>query len=160
LARFFILHYILPFMVLGLRVVHLGLLHTDGRRNPLGIMRSLDKVEFHWFYTLKDIVSFVMVGSGFVFIILLLPYVFIDAENFLFVDSLKTPEHIKPEWYFLFAYCILRSVPNKVGGVLGLVMRILVLMLISYFKKSLSKIQTYYDKFFIVGLIIVFVMLT
>jgi len=147
-------------MVLVLRVVHLGLLHTDGRSNPLGVVRSIDKVEFHWFYTLKDMVSFVIVGRFFIFIILLLPYVFIDAENFLFVDRLKTPEHIKPEWYFLFAYCILRRVPNKVGGVVGLVIRIVVLMLIPYFKKSLSKIQSYYDKFLVVGLIGVFIMLT
>jgi len=160
LSRFFILHYILPFLVLGLRVVHLGLLHTNGRRNPLGVLTNLDKVEFHWFYTLKDMVSFVVVGSGFVFIILLLPYIFIDAENFLFVDRLKTPEHIKPEWYFLFAYCILRRVPNKVGGVIGLVIRIGVLFLIPYVKSSLVKIQTYYDKFLVVMLIIVFIMLT
>jgi len=105
-------------------------------------------------------VSFVVVGRGFVFIILLLPYIFIDAENFLFVDSLKTPEHIKPEWYFLFAYCILRRVPNKVGGVLGLVIRIVVLGLIPYFKKRSRKIQTYYDKILVVGLIGVFIMLT
>jgi ubiquinol-cytochrome c reductase cytochrome b subunit len=129
--------------VLVIRVVHTGLLHVDGSRNPLGVMARLDKAESHWFYTSKDMVGFVVVGRVFVFIILLLPYVFMDAENFLFVDSLKTPEHIKPEWYSLFAYRILRRVPNKVGGVVGLVMRIVVLILIPYVKNNYYKIQLF-----------------
>jgi len=160
LSRFFILHYLLPFVVLGLRVVHLLLLHEGGSRNPLGVLSNLDKVEFHWFYTLKDMISFILVGAGFIFIILLLPFIFIDAENFLFVDSLKTPEHIKPEWYFLFAYCILRSVPNKVGGVVGLLIRIIVLILLPFVKGGITKVQTYLDKFLVVSLIRVFIMLT
>jgi len=145
---------------LVLSIIHLAFLHEGGSSNPLGVIRSLDKVEFHWFYTLKDIVSFVIVGTVFLFMILLLPYIFIDSENFLFVDTLKTPEHIKPEWYFLFAYCILRSVPNKVGGVLGLVISIVVLALLPFFKNGVNKIQSFKDKFIIVGLMGVFVMLT
>jgi len=147
-------------VVLVIRIVHIGLLHVDGSRNPLGVIARLDKVEFHWFYTLKDMVGFVVVGSIFIFMILLLPYVFIDAENFLFVDSLKTPEHIKPEWYFLFAYCILRRVPNKVGGVVGLVIRILVLILIPYVKNNYYKIQLYWKRFVVRMLMVVFIMLT
>ena len=68
-----------------------------------------------------------------------------DAENFLFVDIIKTPEHIKPEWYLLFAYCILRRIPNKLGGVIGLVMRIVILMLIPFLVKSYFKFNlTFY----------------
>jgi len=113
--------------------VHLGFLHVDGRRNSLGVRSVNDKVEFHWFYLLKDIVSFLILLFFFMLMVFLAPFVFIDSENFLFVDIMKTPEHIKPEWYFLFAYCILRRIPNKLGGVIGLVIRIVILMLLPFF---------------------------
>ena len=106
LSRFFILHYIFPFVILVLSLVHLIFLHVNGRRNSLGVTSINDKVEFHWFYLLKDLVSFLVILFFFVLLLLLMPFVFIDSENFLFVDIIKTPEHIKPEWYFLFAYCI------------------------------------------------------
>jgi len=106
LSRFFILHYIFPFIILVLRLVHLIFLHVNGRRNSLGVTSINDKVEFHWFYLLKDLVSFLILILFFALILLLIPFLFIDSENFLFVDIIKTPEHIKPEWYFLFAYCI------------------------------------------------------
>jgi len=80
-----------------LRLVHLAFLHENGRRNSLGIRTENDKVEFHWYYLLKDLVSFLVLILFFVLILLLLPFVFIDSENFLFVDIMKTPEHIKPE---------------------------------------------------------------
>jgi len=136
LSRFFILHYIFPFVILVLRLVHLMFLHVNGRRNSLGVTSVNDKVEFHWFYLVKDLVSFLVLIFFFVLLLLLIPFVFIDAENFLFVDIMKTPEHIKPEWYFLFAYCILRRIPNKLGGVIGLVMRIIILILLPLLVKS------------------------
>ena len=139
LSRFFILHYIFPFVILVLRLVHLMFLHENGRSNSLGVSSINDKVEFHWFYLLKDIVSFLLLMLFFVLILLLIPFVFMDSENFLFVDIMKTPEHIKPEWYFLFAYCILRSVPNKVGGVIGLVIRIVVLIFLPLITKKYFK---------------------
>jgi len=150
LSRFFILHYILPFVILVLRLVHLAFLHENGRRNSLGIRTENDKVEFHWYYLLKDLVSFLVLILFFVLILLLLPFIFIDSENFLFVDIMKTPEHIKPEWYFLFAYCILRSVPNKLGGVIGLLMRIVVLALLPFISKNYIKYQDYFRNFLIV----------
>ena len=84
-------------MILVLRLVHLLFLHINGRRNSLGVTSINDKVEFHWFYILKDLVFFVLLILFFALIILLIPFVFIDRENFLFVDIIKTPEHIKPE---------------------------------------------------------------
>jgi len=140
LSRFFILHYILPFVILLLSLVHLAFLHVNGRSNSLGVSSINDKVEFYWFYFLKDLVSFLIILFFFILILLLMPFVFIDSENFLFVDIMKTPEHIKPEWYFLFAYCILRRVPNKLGGVVGLLISIVILMLIPFFFYRLYKV--------------------
>lgn len=160
LSRFFILHYIFPFIILGLRLVHLIFLHENGRRNSLGVTSINDKVESHWFYLLKDIVSFLILILIFVLLLLLIPFVFIDSENFLFVDIIKTPEHIKPEWYFLFAYCILRSVPNKLGGVIGLVIRIVVLILLPFLTKSFFKFNDLISSYIVVFHFMIFCMLT
>lgn len=160
LSRFFILHYIFPFVILGLRLVHLIFLHVNGRRNSLGVTSINDKVESHWFYLVKDLVSFLILILFFILLLLLLPFIFIDAENFLFVDIIKTPEHIKPEWYFLFAYCILRRVPNKLGGVIGLVIRIVILILLPLIVKNYFKFNDYINNYIVVFHFIIFLMLT
>lgn len=160
LSRFFILHYIFPFVILVLSLIHLIFLHTNGRRNSLGVTSINDKVEFHWFYLLKDLVSFLILILFFSLILLLIPFVFIDSENFLFVDIIKTPEHIKPEWYFLFAYCILRRVPNKLGGVIGLVIRIVILILLPLITKRYIKFNDLFSSFIVVFHYVVFFMLT
>lgn len=160
LSRFFILHYIFPFVILVLRLVHLLFLHVNGRRNALGVTSINDKVEFHWFYTLKDLACFLILILLFILLILLMPFVFIDSENFLFVNIIKTPEHIKPEWYFLFAYCILRSVPNKLGGVIGLVMRIVIFILLPLITKNYIKFNDYLRSYLVVFHFLVFVLLT
>jgi len=160
LSRFFILHYIFPFVILLLRIVHLGFLHVDGRRNSLGVRSVNDKVEFHWFYLLKDIVSFLILLFFFMLMVFLAPFVFIDSENFLFVDIMKTPEHIKPEWYFLFAYCILRRIPNKLGGVIGLVIRIVILMLLPFFRGNYLKYNDFIRTYLVVIELMVFCILT
>jgi len=160
LSRFFILHYIFPFVILVLRLVHLLFLHVNGRRNSLGVTSINDKVEFHWFYLLKDLVSFIILILFFVLIILLVPFIFIDSENFLFVDIIKTPEHIKPEWYFLFAYCILRRVPNKLGGVIGLVIRIIILMLLPLLTKRFIKFNDFLGSYLVVFHFLIFALLT
>lgn len=143
MSRFFILHYILPFVILVLRLVHLLFLHVDGRSNALGVTSINDKIEFHWFYMLKDLVSFLILMLFFILLMLLMPFVFIDSENFLFVDIMKTPEHIKPEWYFLFAYCISRRVPNKIGGVIGLVVSIIIFMFLPLTTKRVYKFNDF-----------------
>lgn len=160
LSRFFILHYIFPFVILVLRIIHLIFLHENGRSNALGVTSINDKVEFHWFYLLKDIVSFIILILMFFIALLLLPFIFIDSENFLFVDIIKTPEHIKPEWYFLFAYCILRRVPNKLGGVIGLVIRIIILIIMPFITKSFYKYNDIVRIFIVVFHFIVFFILT
>jgi len=160
LSRFFILHYIFPFVILVLRLTHLIFLHVNGRRNSLGVTSMNDKVEFHWFYTVKDLVSFLVLILFFSIIILLMPFIFIDSENFLFVDIIKTPEHIKPEWYFLFAYCILRSVPNKLGGVIGLVIRIVILILLPLITKNFFKFNDLIRSYIVVFHFLIFCLLT
>jgi ubiquinol-cytochrome c reductase cytochrome b subunit len=92
--------------------------------------------------------------------LLLIPFIFIDSENFLFVDIIKTPEHIKPEWYFLFAYCILRRVPNKLGGVIGLLIRILILTLVPLMTKRYFKFNDFLSSYIVVFHFLIFFLLT
>lgn len=132
LTRFFALHYLLPFVITGLVVIHIFFLHLEGSSNPLGVSSSTNKVSFHYYYSVKD--SFVFFVVIFIFFVFTLKYGynFIDAENWIPANPLVTPNHIQPEWYFLFAYAILRSIPNKLGGVLGLLASVLVLFVFSY----------------------------
>nr|CAD2223012.1 cob [Tethya minuta] len=139
LNRFFSLHYLLPFILAGLSLVHLIALHEDGSNNPIGIRSDIDKVAFHYYYVLKDIYGVVVLIMILSIIAFLFPYSLGDAENFKPANPLVTPVHIKPEWYFLFAYAILRSIPNKLGGVVALVFSILVLLVLPLIDQSKFK---------------------
>nr|QKX48636.1 cytochrome b [Allacma fusca] len=132
LTRFFSLHFILPFIIAALVMVHLLFLHQTGSNNPLGISSNLDKVSFHPFFTYKDMVGFVILLSTLILISLISPYLFSDCENFIPANPLVTPVHIQPEWYFLYAYAILRSIPNKLGGVIALVASIAILFILPF----------------------------
>ena len=136
LNRFFSLHYLLPFVLLGLALVHLIALHEDGSNNPVGIRSDIDKVPFHYYYALKDLYGAMVLMAILIILTLLFPYWLGDAENFKQANPLVTPVHIKPEWYLLFAYAILRSIPNKLGGVVALMSSILILLLLPYLHKS------------------------
>nr|QLD97035.1 cytochrome b [Navis striatus] len=127
LTRFFTLHYFLPFIIITLVIIHINLLHETGSSNPLGTPLNIDKIPFHPYYSLKDLTGMFLTLSIIFLIIMIYPYMFSDPENFLEANPLITPPHIQPEWYFLFAYAILRSIPNKLGGVLALVMSIFIL---------------------------------
>ena len=137
LTRFFALHYLLPFVITGLVVIHIFYLHLEGRRNPLGVTSTTNKVSFHYYYSVKDTFIFFLVFFVFMVFTLKYGYSFIDAENWIPANALVTPNHIQPEWYFLFAYAILRSIPNKLGGVLGLLAAVLVLFLFPLARNSL-----------------------
>nr|AGA80863.1 cytochrome b [Oreothraupis arremonops] len=143
LTRFFSLHFLLPFLIVGLTLVHLTLLHETGSNNPLGIPSDCDKIPFHPYYTIKDILGFVLMLSLLVSLALFSPNLLGDPENFTPANPLSTPPHIKPEWYFLFAYAILRSIPNKLGGVLALAASILVLFLTPLLHKSKLRSMTF-----------------
>ena len=129
LTRFFALHFLLPFVIVFLVVLHLFYLHLHGRSNPLGVSSNTNKVPLHYYYSVKDLFIFVLFLFIFIVFTLKYGYVFMDAENWIPANPLVTPTHIQPEWYFLFAYAILRSIPNKLGGVLGLVASVLFLFL-------------------------------
>nr|QHR76902.1 cytochrome b [Chondestes grammacus]QHR76903.1 cytochrome b [Chondestes grammacus] len=143
LTRFFALHFLLPFVIVGLTLVHLTLLHETGSNNPLGIPSDCDKIPFHPYYTIKDILGFVLMLALLVSLALFSPNLLGDPENFTPANPLATPPHIKPEWYFLFAYAILRSIPNKLGGVLALAASILVLFLVPLLHTSKLRSMTF-----------------
>jgi ubiquinol-cytochrome c reductase cytochrome b subunit len=127
LVRFFALHFLLPIGLGGLIAIHLSLLHRVGSNNFTGVNSRLDKIPFHPYYRRKDVVGWLLAFRGLGLIVLEGPWVLGDRENFLQADRLVTPVHIKPEWYFLFAYGVLRRVPNKLGGVVALVIAVAVL---------------------------------
>nr|WRV02079.1 cytochrome b [Hemiechinus auritus] len=127
LTRFFALHFILPFMIVALTMVHLLFLHETGSNNPTGIISESDKIPFHPYYTMKDILGMISLLLILMMLTLFSPDLLGDPDNYTPANPLNTPPHIKPEWYFLFAYAILRSIPNKLGGVLALLMSILIL---------------------------------
>jgi len=129
LTRFFSLHFLLPFAIGGMRIVHLLFLHQTGRNNPLGINRNFDKVAFHPYFTTKDLFGFILILILLSYICFFFPWLLGDPENFIPANPMITPVHIQPEWYFLMAYAILRSIPNKLGGVVALALSILILII-------------------------------
>lgn len=130
LNRFFSFHFILPFIILIIIFIHLFTLHSYGSSNPLGTNRNLNKIHFHIYFSFKDLIGFILILNIFIIIINQYPYIFSDPDNFTPANPLITPIHIQPEWYFLFAYAILRSIPNKLGGVIALLISILILYII------------------------------
>nr|AAN85627.1 cytochrome b [Urva javanica]QJB23835.1 cytochrome b [Urva auropunctata]QJB23841.1 cytochrome b [Urva auropunctata]QJB23842.1 cytochrome b [Urva auropunctata]QJB23843.1 cytochrome b [Urva auropunctata] len=127
LTRFFAFHFILPFIISALAAVHLLFLHETGSNNPSGISSDSDKIPFHPYYTIKDILGLLIMLMMLMMLVLFSPDLLGDPDNYTPANPLNTPPHIKPEWYFLFAYAILRSIPNKLGGVLALVLSIMIL---------------------------------
>jgi ubiquinol-cytochrome c reductase cytochrome b subunit len=138
LTRFFTIHFLLPFIIIALIVVHLAFLHITGSNNPLGINSNFDKIPFHPFFSVKDLLGAISTLSMLTLIVLIYPTLLGDVENFIPANPLVTPIHIQPEWYFLFAYAILRSIPNKLGGVIALIASILILLIMPLYPISLS----------------------
>lgn len=140
LNRFFSLHFILPFILLIIVILHLYFLHLTGSSNPLGTTRNLNKIPFHIYFSYKDIFGFIIFFLIFLIIILQYPYIFGDPDNFIPANPIVTPIHIQPEWYFLFAYAILRSIPNKLGGVIALVISIIILYFLPLLKINIPSL--------------------
>jgi len=127
LNRFFAIHFVLPFILVVVVVLHLLFLHQSGSNNPLGIERNRERIPFHTYYSSKDVLGYILALSLFITVVLFTPNLLTDPENFLLANPLVTPVHIKPEWYFLWVYAILRSIPNKLGGVIALFAALLIL---------------------------------
>lgn len=136
LNRFYTFHFIIPFIILAFVLIHLTLLHETGSNNPLGTKRDYYKIPFHPYFTLKDIAGFIILYIIILRMINLTPNFLNDPENFIEANPISTPPHIQPEWYFLFAYSILRSIPNKLGGVIALLISILILAFLPLIKNS------------------------
>nr|YP_010283893.1 cytochrome b [Chlorophorus annularis]ULA45461.1 cytochrome b [Chlorophorus annularis] len=144
LTRFFAFHFLFPFIVTALVMVHLLFLHQTGSSNPLGTKSNIDKMPFHPYFSFKDIVGFLIMTLLLSSLTLSQPYMLGDPDNFTPANPLVTPVHIQPEWYFLFAYAILRSIPNKLGGVVALVMSIAILYIMPFInKKKIMSTQFY-----------------
>nr|YP_010037324.1 cytochrome b [Dacus trimacula]QQW48100.1 cytochrome b [Dacus trimacula] len=136
LTRFFTFHFILPFIVLAMTLIHLLFLHQTGSNNPIGLNSNIDKIPFHPYFSFKDIVGFIVMIAALLLLTLINPYLLGDPDNFIPANPLVTPVHIQPEWYFLFAYAILRSIPNKLGGVIALVLSIAILAILPFYNLS------------------------
>jgi ubiquinol-cytochrome c reductase cytochrome b subunit len=136
LNRFFSLHYLLPFLVAGLSLVHLALLHTDGSSNPLGVASETDRIPFYPYFYVKDLFSFLLLIIVFCFFVFFYPNTLGHPDNYIPANPMVTPTHIVPEWYFLPFYAILRSIPNKLGGVVAMVGAIIGLMALPFINTS------------------------
>nr|AZL35852.1 cytochrome b [Ectemnonotum fruhstorferi] len=144
LTRFFTLHFMLPFIISAMSMLHIFFLHQHGSNNPLGIKSNMDKIPFHPYFSLKDIMGFMIIITSFMMMNLMEPMMMSDPDNFMNANPMSTPNHIKPEWYFLFAYAILRSIPNKLGGVMALMMSIMILLIIPMTQKGKFRGMQFY----------------
>nr|AIW65048.1 cytochrome b [Notonectidae sp. MT-2014] len=136
LTRFFTLHFLLPFIISAMTMIHLLFLHQTGSNNPLGVNSNFDKIPFHPYFSIKDLMGMTITLFIFIMLNLMEPRLLGDPENFLPANPMVTPVHIQPEWYFLFAYAILRSIPNKLGGVIAMIMSIAIIIVLPITNKS------------------------
>nr|YP_010261331.1 cytochrome b [Libellula quadrimaculata]UIB40238.1 cytochrome b [Libellula quadrimaculata] len=143
LTRFFTFHFVLPFIVAATTMIHLLFLHQTGSNNPIGVNSDSDKIPFHPYFSWSDIMGFMVMVMLLIMLSLINPYLLGDPDNFIPANPLVTPIHIQPEWYFLFAYAILRSIPNKLGGVIALVMSIAILFIMPLMKSKFRGLQFY-----------------
>jgi len=151
LNRFFSLHYLLPFVIAGITLLHLTLLHQEGSNNPLGINSSVDFISFYPYFYVKDLFAFLIFLLSFSFVVFFFPNVLGHSDNYIPANPLVTPPHIVPEWYFLPFYAILRSIPDKLGGVVAMISAILILLLlpVTNFSNIRSSIfRPFYSIFF------------
>ena len=139
LNRFFSLHYLMPFLIVGVVLIHLSLLHRDGSNNPLGTNTNSDYISFYPYFYVKDLFSFFILLLLFTFFVIYYPNVLGHADNYIPANPMVTPTHIVPEWYFLPFYAILRSIPNKLGGVIAMFGSIVILALIPLLNTSIVR---------------------
>lgn len=134
LQRFYTLHFLMPFLIVGVSILHLVALHQFGSNNPLGIDKKTpgDSIPFHPYYTMKDLLGLAVFLLFFMYFVFFDPNFFGEPDNYIPADPLVTPPHIVPEWYFLPFYAILRSIPNKLGGVLAMFGAVMILFILPW----------------------------
>lgn len=143
LNRFFSFHYLFPFLIAGVTIIHLVLLHLDGSNNPLGIKSTLNKISFYPYFYVKDLLAFFLLIWIFSFLLFYYPNLLGHPDNYIQADSMKTPAHIVPEWYFLPFYAILRAIPHKVGGVLAMGGSLIILFFLPFIHFSKTRTATF-----------------
>lgn len=138
LNRFFSLHYLIPFIILGIVILHIWALHVPGNNNPTGldVQSEKDTIPFHPYYTIKDAFGLVLFMILFAYFIFFAPNVLGHADNYIPANPLVTPAHIVPEWYLLPFYAILRAIPDKLGGVIMMFSAIFVMFLLPWLDTS------------------------
>nr|YP_011008751.1 cytochrome b [Uroobovella oviformis]WPV72077.1 cytochrome b [Uroobovella oviformis] len=144
LNRFFSLHFIMPFIIMIMVMIHLMFLHETGSNNPMGLSMNIDKIPFHPYHSIKDIMILSCIIMLFSSLSLIYPFMLSDPENYIPANPMLTPPHIQPEWYFLFAYAILRSIPNKLGGVMALLMSIIIITIFPLSMKNKFNTMSFY----------------
>ncbi len=145
LNRFYALHYLLPFMILGVVVLHIWALHVTGSNNPAGIEKKTgkDTLPFHPYFTMKDAFGLVVFLLFFAWFLFYIPNYLGDADNYIEANPLQTPAHIVPEWYYLPYYAILRSIPSKLGGVTAMFSAILLFAFLPWLDRSPVRSASY-----------------
>jgi quinol-cytochrome oxidoreductase complex cytochrome b subunit len=157
LNRFFSLHYLFPFLILGLSILHIIFLHEFGSNNPLGIFFRQDSVFMTPYYIVKDMLGLFVMFFFLFFFIFLIPNYLGHSDNYILGNPLVTPPHIVPEWYFLPLYAILRSIPNKLLGVIALGLGILFMLILPFFVGRWILIRSIFFKPFLKFIIIIFI---
>lgn len=156
LRRFFVIHFVLPFLIIGLSIVHLSLLHQTGSNNPIGSDYSGDYVLFYPYFAIKDLFVFSIFLFIFSYFLLYNPEFLNHPDNYVKANPMKTPLHVVPEWYFLVFYAILRCIPHKTIGILAMFGSIIILLFIPFINKSIIRNSIYrpiYNFFFWVFII-------
>ena len=143
LNRFFSFHFVLPFVIAGLTLIHLALLHKEGSNSPIGSDTGVDDIPFYPYFFSKDLFAFFCFMFFFSIFIFYFPNVLNHPDNCIPADPYKTPAHVVPEWYFLPFYAILRSIPHKAGGIAAMGGSIIVLFLIPFINSSEVRNTTY-----------------
>lgn len=148
LKFFFRLHFLIPIILIIIIFIHLRALHFIGSRNKIILFTKRNKIKFHHYYIVKDLINFLILI--FVFILLKNLWITNEIENFIKANYIIAPAHIRPEWYFLFTYAILRSIPNKIGGVIIIGLAIIRLIIIRILNKKFSSKNTIFFVCFLI----------
>nr|YP_002456339.1 cytochrome b [Watersipora subtorquata]ABY55224.1 cytochrome b [Watersipora subtorquata] len=159
LTRFYGLHYLMPLVIAVLSMIHIIFLHETGSNNPLGVKTNNEIMKFHPYFTIKDLFGPFIMWAMLGVVVLFMPSVLIDPENFIPASPLVTPTHIQPGWYFLPMYAILRSIPNKLGGVIALVASIAILYFMPFIKKMKSNSFSVINQILFWSLVSIFIVL-
>lgn len=143
LNRFYSIHFLLPFIIAGVTLIHLALLHKVGSSNPIGSDTGIDDIPFYPYFVSKDLFAFSVYLLVFATFVFYFPNVLNHPDNCIPADPLQTPAHVVPEWYFLPYYAILRSIPHKAGGIVAMLGSLLVLLIIPFTNTSDIRNTTY-----------------